>query len=91
MKWIVRKLIRFYQLYLNKPLHWLGGPMSGCRFHPTCSNYFLEAVEKHGFLRGSWLGCWRILRCNPWGRMGLDPVPPVKQQKKHSSREHKTS
>ena len=78
MKWIVRKLIRFYQLCISKPLHVIGGPMSGCKFHPTCSQYFLEAVEIHGFWRGSTLGIYRILRCNPWGGSGHDPVPPAK-------------
>lgn len=78
MKWIVKKGIRFYQHFINPVLHAIGGPFCGCRFQPTCSNYFLEAVEIHGFLRGSILGIWRILRCNPWGGEGYDPVPPLK-------------
>jgi len=56
-------------------LAWLGGPATGCRFHPTCSQYLLEAVERHGVLRGSWLGLKRVARCHPWGGEGEDPVP----------------
>ncbi|MEN3940357.1 membrane protein insertion efficiency factor YidD [Prosthecobacter sp. SYSU 5D2] len=77
MKWLVRILIRGYQRFISPPLHYFGGPGSGCRFTPTCSEYFLQAVEKHGFFRGSAMGAWRILRCNPWGGQGHDPVPPV--------------
>jgi putative membrane protein insertion efficiency factor len=46
-----------------------------CRFHPTCSEYAYEAVEKYGILRGGRLAIWRILRCNPLGGSGWDPVP----------------
>jgi uncharacterized protein len=46
-----------------------------CRFTPTCSQYMLQALEKHGALRGSWLGLKRICRCHPWGGLGEDPVP----------------
>jgi putative membrane protein insertion efficiency factor len=46
-----------------------------CRFVPTCSQYMVEAVKKYGILKGSWLGVKRILRCNPWGGKGFDPVP----------------
>ena len=45
-----------------------------CRFVPTCSNYFIEAVEKHGAARGAVMGLWRILRCHPLSRGGYDPV-----------------
>ena len=48
-----------------------------CRFDPSCSAYFLDAVEKHGSARGAYLGIRRILRCHPWGGYGYDPVPPV--------------
>ena len=47
-----------------------------CRFSPTCSAYALEALEVHGAARGSWLAARRLMRCNPWGRIGVDPVPP---------------
>src|SRR3954462_10723471 len=72
---IVRFLIRVYQWTISPVLSWLGGPGSGCRFEPTCSAYFLQAVETHGVLRGSWLGLRRIARCHPWGGKGDDPVP----------------
>lgn len=76
MKWLIRVLIRFYQIAISPVIHFAGGPGCGCRFTPTCSHYFLEAVETHGALRGSWLGLKRIARCNPWGGQGHDPVPP---------------
>lgn len=62
--------VRAYRLLLSP---WIG---HGCRFQPTCSAYALEALEKHGALRGGWLAARRIIRCNPWGRHGYDPVPP---------------
>ncbi|MDQ3525164.1 MAG: membrane protein insertion efficiency factor YidD [Chloroflexota bacterium] len=45
-----------------------------CRFQPTCSEYAYEAIDKYGILRGARLAVWRILRCNPWGGSGYDPV-----------------
>ena len=67
--WLVRGLIRSYQLLLSPVL-----PPS-CRFEPTCSCYAMEAVARHGALRGSWLAVLRLLRCHPWGGAGFDPVP----------------
>lgn len=83
MKALVRLLIRFYQRFLSPAIHFIGGPTSGCRFHPTCSEYFLQAVERHGVARGSWLGLRRIARCHPWGGQGDDPVPPLQPPHSH--------
>jgi putative membrane protein insertion efficiency factor len=74
----VRFLIRIYQWTLSPFLRLLCGPDSGCRFTPTCSAYFLEALEAHGLLYGSWLGLKRLARCQPWGGSGHDPVPERK-------------
>ncbi len=74
---IVRVLIRGYQLLISPVLSWLGGPGAGCRFEPTCSHFFIEAVERHGVIRGGWLGLKRLARCHPWGGHGFDPVPPA--------------
>jgi len=62
-------LIKVYQFTLS--------PFLGkqCRFIPTCSQYGIEAIQKHGALKGSWLTLKRIVRCNPWGGSGYDPVP----------------
>lgn len=60
-------LVRCYQ-YLISP--WLG---SRCRYHPTCSEYFIGAVRKYGPVRGGWRGLMRIARCHPWHRGGYDP------------------
>ncbi len=61
--------VRGYRLLFSP---WVG---HNCRYHPTCSAYALEALEKHGGLRGGWLAARRIARCNPWGRSGIDNVP----------------
>jgi uncharacterized protein len=60
--------IRAYQLLISPVL----GPR--CRYHPTCSAYAVEAIRTFGILRGAVLAAWRLLRCNPWSRGGLDPV-----------------
>ncbi|WP_293759522.1 membrane protein insertion efficiency factor YidD [uncultured Aquitalea sp.] len=62
-------LIRFYQLAISP---WLA---PRCRFAPTCSSYAIEAVKKHGALKGGYLAIKRIGRCHPWGGSGYDPVP----------------
>jgi putative membrane protein insertion efficiency factor len=56
---------------------WTLSPFIGhhCRFRPTCSNYALEALSKHGALRGGWLAARRLARCHPWGGWDYDPVP----------------
>ncbi|HAW44839.1 MAG TPA: membrane protein insertion efficiency factor YidD [Sutterella sp.] len=62
-------LIKIYQVSLSP---WVG---RACRFEPTCSRYAIEALTKFGFMKGSYLMVARILRCNPWGGFGYDPVP----------------
>jgi hypothetical protein len=47
---------------------------NACRYTPTCSQYMIEALNKHGLIKGGWMGVKRILRCNPWGGHGHDPV-----------------
>jgi putative membrane protein insertion efficiency factor len=76
MRTLIRICIRTYQLTISPLLVAIAGPGSGCRFQPTCSQYFLEAVELHGAVRGFFLGLKRIARCHPWGGSGEDPVPP---------------
>ncbi|MDN7240170.1 membrane protein insertion efficiency factor YidD [Planococcus sp. N028] len=69
MKTVLLKLIRFYQRFIS-PL----SPPS-CRFYPTCSHYGIEAVEKHGALKGTYLAIRRILKCHPFHKGGIDFVP----------------
>ena len=68
LKKISLKLIKLYQ---NITGNW----HFSCRFYPTCSNYAKEAITKYGFLKGTFLSIKRILRCNPFGGSGYDPVP----------------
>jgi len=82
MLWVVRVLIRGYQLGLRPIMEWLSGSAGCCRFEPGCSCYFLEACEVHGVWRGAWLGLKRLGRCQPWGGQGFDPVPPAKLRPK---------
>ena len=63
------KLVRFYQITLSA---FLG---QHCRFHPTCSNYTIEALERHGVLKGTILSSRRICKCHPWSAGGVDEVP----------------
>jgi putative membrane protein insertion efficiency factor len=65
-------LLRLYQLLLSPLLAMSGG---GCRFHPNCSAYAIEAVKTHGALKGGVLALRRLARCHPWGAGGLDKVP----------------
>lgn len=74
MKWVLRNLIRFYQLVISP----LIGPR--CRYYPTCSQYALEAIAKYSAMHGLWLIVQRLSRCHPWGGFGYDPVPLPKGQ-----------
>ena len=68
MTWLALRLIRLYQRFVSPAL-----PPS-CRFVPTCSEYGYEAIAKYGIIKGGRLAVWRVLRCNPFGRGGYDPV-----------------
>ena len=69
---IVAAPVRLYRLVFSP---WVG---FNCRYQPTCSAYALEALEKHGALKGSWLTLRRLVRCHPFGGNGYDPVPDVR-------------
>jgi uncharacterized protein len=69
MKTAVIFLVRLYQAMLSPLLP------GSCRFQPTCSVYMVQAIEKHGVIKGGWMGLKRIGRCHPWGGHGHDPVP----------------
>jgi uncharacterized protein len=68
MKYLIVKFIRVYQIILS--------PISrpSCRFYPTCSQYAVEAIEKRGIVIGVLKSIWRVIRCNPFGGSGYDPV-----------------
>ncbi len=69
MQSVIVGLLRFYKRFVSPLLP------SACRFHPTCSEYMREAVERHGFVQGVWLGVCRLCRCHPFHEGGFDPVP----------------
>lgn len=69
MKTLLQLLVRGYQVALSPMLP------AACRYYPTCSHYAIEALEKHGALKGSWLAAKRIARCHPFRPGGYDPVP----------------
>lgn len=75
MRTLLQGLIRLYQIIVSPHF----GPR--CRFHPSCSHYAHEAIDRHGALRGGWLALRRIGRCHPWNPGGLDPVPAVSDPK----------
>ena len=70
-------MVRAYQLVL-RPLF-----PPACRYEPSCSAYAIEALRTHGALRGLGLAVWRVLRCNPWGGCGYDPVPRCAHDRTH--------
>ena len=69
MKFIIIKLVQIYQVFIS--------PFIGinCRYSPTCSNYCIISLKKHGLLKGLYISCKRILSCHPFGGSGHDPVP----------------
>ncbi len=67
-RWLLIGLVRGYQATLGP---WLGGH---CRFYPTCSQYTIDAIRRHGAWRGVWRGLRRVARCHPWGGSGYDPA-----------------
>ena len=72
---LLQGLIRLYQILLSP--FW----GSQCRFHPTCSCYAIDALNKHGAIKGGAMAIYRIFRCNPWANGGFDPVPEKKSKK----------
>ena len=73
LRWALLGAIRLYRATLSG---WLGGQ---CRFYPSCSHYAEEAIRTHGAVRGTGLSVWRVLRCNPFGRGGVEHVPGVQR------------
>ncbi|NGP87474.1 membrane protein insertion efficiency factor YidD [Fodinibius halophilus] len=76
MKYLFIGLVRLYQLVISP---WMP---SSCRYHPTCSQYSIEAFRRHGAIKGFWLTAKRIARCHPWTEGGHDPVPEHKKNSK---------
>jgi uncharacterized protein len=68
MRKVAVGLIKVYRRFVSPML-----PPS-CRYWPSCSEYALQSIQKHGVLKGGLLGSWRIMRCNPWSKGGIDPV-----------------
>jgi len=82
MKKIILLIIKIYQKTFSPDHGVFSFFLKGtCRFHPTCSQYAYEAVERYGIVKGLWLGSRRIFRCHPWNDGGYDPVPNKKSVK----------
>ncbi len=80
MKKIILASIRFYQRYLSFDtgvFKYLFLTDKACRFRPTCSEFMYQAILRYGIIYGLYLGVRRILKCHPWSRGGLDPVPDI--------------
>ncbi len=67
-------IIKLIKMYQRAPL----SSHSSCKYYPTCSNYAIKALEQHGLIKGLGLSIWRILRCNPFSKGGIDNVPVKK-------------
>lgn len=76
--------VRIYRWTLSPAKTLLFGPLAGCRYTPSCSEYALQALRHHGALTGSWLAIKRIARCHPWSACGHDPVPGVAAAEEHA-------
>lgn len=74
---LIRQALVYLLIFPVKIYQWTISPMIGpsCRYTPTCSTYSIEALKKHGPIKGLWLTIKRIASCNPWGGSGYDPVP----------------
>ncbi len=72
MRRVLMALVRIYQLFFS---HWLN---AGCRYSPSCSNYAMQALQRHGAAAGSYLAARRLLRCHPFCLGGHDPVPEAR-------------
>ena len=81
MRKVFVSLIRFYQKHISPAFP------GKCRYQPTCSQYGIEAIEKHGAIKGGLLTLWRVLRCNPFSKGGYDPVPEPKRKTNSSIKE----
>ena len=79
MKRVLLAILRFYKRCISPLLP------DACIYTPTCSEYAMEAIQKHGVLKGTGLAIWRILRCNPFAKGGYDPVPEPKKHKENLS------
>ena len=78
MKAAILAMLNGYKRFVSPALP------QACRYLPTCSEYAMEAVERHGAVRGTALALWRVARCNPFGGSGLDPVPPSRHEQDRS-------
>jgi uncharacterized protein len=82
LAWIGIVPVRAYQWFISPLLP------PNCRYEPTCSAYAVEALQRHGLLRGAVLTARRLLRCHPWGGCGYDPVPDTLQSSGHEGCKH---
>lgn len=79
---VLKGFIRLYQVAISPYLP------ANCRYYPTCSSYSIEALQKHGPIKGSWLSLKRIGRCHPFGGQGYDPVPEKNNNCRHCASEN---